>query len=273
MASMHFDYEKNINPLSIPAAIDAGIIAYKSFLCTSSHGQLHQEPGLLWAESDLVNAVLYTNLQRDTLPTTIERVRNHFAQRNRSFQWHLGPSSYPKNYGDILLAHGLKHDEDEPGMAVDLQALHEDISLNSNVTVLPVTDHELLEQWLRVWLFPVPEETVRKYIVGYAPVQLGPTSPLQFYLGLLDGKPVATVCVFYNGKVASIHYVVTLPEVRRQGIGGAMTLMAARAARAKSYQAAVLTASPYGINIYRRLGFREYCMVSTYEWEPEGNQM
>ncbi|GCE29539.1 hypothetical protein KDA_50230 [Dictyobacter alpinus] len=264
---------QSINPSSIPAAIDASMITYKSFLCTSSHGQLHQEPNLLWTESGLVNAVLYTNLQQDTLPSTIERIRNHFAQCNHGFQWHLGPSSRPKNFGDILLTHGLRHDEDEPGMAVDLQILNEDIPLNSNITILPVTDHALLEQWIRVWLFPVPEEIVRTCIASYTRVPLGLASPLQFYLGLLDGKPVATVCVFYDGNVAAIHYVVTLPEVRQQGIGGAMTIMAARAARSKGYRVAVLTASPFGINIYRRLGFREYCTFSTYEWSPEEKQL
>jgi len=263
---------QNINSVSIPAAIDASMITYKSFLCTSSHGQLHQEPDLLWTESNLVNAVLYTNLQQDTLPTTVERIRNHFAQYNHSFQWYLGPSSCPKNYGDVLLTHGLRHDEDEPGMAVELQTLNEDIPLNSNITILPVTNHELLEQWIRVWLFPVPEEIVRTYIASYKRIQTGSASPLQFYLGLLDGKPVATVCVFYDGNVAAIHYVVTLPEVRQQGIGGTMTLMAARAAQAKGYRVAVLTASPFGINIYRRLGFHEYCTFSTYEWSPEEMQ-
>ncbi|BCL78598.1 hypothetical protein ccbrp13_10630 [Ktedonobacteria bacterium brp13] len=72
---------QNINPASISAAIDASMITHKSFLCTSSRGQLHQEPDLLWTESNLVNAVLYTNLQQDTLPTTVERIRNHFALR------------------------------------------------------------------------------------------------------------------------------------------------------------------------------------------------
>lgn len=37
----------------------------------------------------------------------------------------------------------------------------------------------------------------------------------------------------------------------------------------KGYRVAVLSASPFDINIYRRLGFREYCMFSMYEGEPE----
>lgn len=56
-----------------------------------------------------------------------------------------------------------------------------------------------------------------------------------------------------------MHYVVTLPEVRRRGIGASMTLRVLREARAMGYRVAVLTTSPDGIGIYRRIGFRAYC--------------
>jgi predicted acetyltransferase len=47
-------------------------------------------------------------------------------------------------------------------------------------------------------------------------------------------------------------------------------LAALHEARALGYRVSVLQASPYGIHIYRRLGFREYCMMSTYAWSPQG---
>jgi len=63
--------------------------------------------------------------------------------------------------------------------------------------------------------------------------------------------------------------VVTLPEVRRRGIGAAMTLRVLHEARAIGYRVAVLTASPDGIGVYRRIGFREYCLFRRYEWGPD----
>jgi len=50
-------------------------------------------------------------------------------------------------------------------------------------------------------------------------------------VGTLAGELVATVALFFEAGVAAIEHVVTLPEVRGQGIGAAMTLMAAREAR------------------------------------------
>jgi predicted acetyltransferase len=50
-----------------------------------------------------------------------------------------------------------------------------------------------------------------------------------------------------------------------------MTLHAMHTARQAGYRIAVLTASPMGVNIYRRLGFYECCTISTYAWSPPGN--
>jgi ribosomal protein S18 acetylase RimI-like enzyme len=62
---------------------------------------------------------------------------------------------------------------------------------------------------------------------------------------------------------------VTEPDVRLQGIGATMTLAALHEARALGYRVSVLRASPYGLHLYRRLGFREYCLLSTYVWSPQ----
>src|SRR6266446_6608893 len=102
--------------------------------------------------------------------------------------------------------------------------------------------------------------------------RFGPDRSLRLYLGTVDGEPVATVALFFEAGVASINWVVSLPQFRRQGIGAAMTLMAAREARSAGYRVGVLTASPLGITIYRRLGFQEYCPVSTYQWSPTSDQ-
>jgi len=43
-----------------------------------------------------------------------------------------------------------------------------------------------------------------------------------------------------------------------------MTLAALGEARRAGYRVAILTASPDGVRIYRRIGFREYCTISRY---------
>ncbi|GLV60432.1 GNAT family acetyltransferase [Dictyobacter sp. S3.2.2.5] len=262
------DILQHIDSARMPAIIDDSLAAYRSWLCTACGGQLYHERDVWWADSGLVRAAFHMQPPLDVLSQSVEHVRDYFAQRNRGFQWFLAPSEHYQGYADALLAHGLEHDEEEPGMAIELQDLNEDVPPVPGLSILPVQSLAQLELWVRVWLFPLHEAVIRQVIGAYARVPFGPDSPNQFYLGLIDGKPVATVCNFYDGCVAAIHYVVTLPEHRRQGIGTAMTLLAAREARARGYRVAVLTASPSGHPVYRRLGFREYGAFNTYVWHP-----
>jgi ribosomal protein S18 acetylase RimI-like enzyme len=267
---------RDLSPVTVPLALDANLIAYSSLFSSLPQAKLHDDGGLLWFETGvpngLFNGVLQTRLEPETLPAAIEHVIAHFQRRHLPFHWHLGPSSHPRNVGDLLEAHNIRHVEDEPGMAVNLLALNEDLPVASNLLIHPVTTHEMVDQWTRVWGCGAPEEIIQQWFTMYSGLPFGPDCSLRLYLGTIDEEPVATVFLFFATGVASINWVVTLPQFRHQGIGAAMTLLAAREARASGYRIGVLTASPLGITIYRRLGFQEYCQVSTYEWSPTSGQ-
>jgi ribosomal protein S18 acetylase RimI-like enzyme len=55
--------------------------------------------------------------------------------------------------------------------------------------------------------------------------------------------------------VAGVFYVATVEHARRQGLGGALTRIAARAGFELGAQAAWLGASVMGASLYRRIGF------------------
>jgi ribosomal protein S18 acetylase RimI-like enzyme len=95
-------------------------------------------------------------------------------------------------------------------------------------------------------------------------------SPLvHYYLGVLDDKPVATSLLYPGGGVAGIYNVATLPEARRQGIGSALTVAPLLQAHTWGYRIGTLQSTPMGLNLYRRLGFREYCRFQVYFWQGE----
>jgi len=268
---------QDFTPSRIQQAIDDYKIAYGSLFSALPQAVLHNDPGICWFETGiplgLFNGVLHTDLPPTALPAAIERIKAHFEQRNLPFQWHVGPTSQPANLGDFLPAHDIAYDYSEPGMAVDLLALNEDLQVSSSLAIQQVMSREQVEQWAQVWGCGVtPDWVVQLFFEAHAGLPMGPESPLRMYLGLLDGVPVATVAILFGGGVACIKHVVTLHRVRRQGIGAEMTLMAAREARKLGYRISVLSASPFGIGTYRRLGFREYCTLSTYEWHPTKNQ-
>ncbi len=81
---------------------------------------------------------------------------------------------------------------------------------------------------------------------------------------------MTTVKLFCHSGIVSVHHVVTLPAMRRRGIGSAMTVHALREARDRGFRIAGLTSSPDGPNVYRPIGFRALCTFSRYRWSPDG---
>jgi GNAT superfamily N-acetyltransferase len=264
------------SPEQAAMALEANKVAAGILLCTLPHATLHDEPGLLWFETgialDAYNGVLQTSLSREALPDAAQRVLAHFKERRLPFHWHVGPTSEPADLGDLLEDYGISHDEDEPGMAVDLLSLLPDFPEVPRLVIEEALAGNQLRQWSQTTFCGAPQEAVECVFTVHSGLPLGDKGPISLYLGMVNGAPVATVKLFYAAGVAYIGRVVTVPAYRRQGIGTQMTLHAMRTARQAGYRIAVLTASPMGVNIYRRLGFFECCTISTYAWNPPGGE-
>lgn len=257
-------------------ALEANKVASGILLSTLPHATLHEEPGLLWFETgialDAYNGVVQTSLSRETLPAAAQRVLAHFQERQLPFHWHVGPTSEPADLGDLLEDYGIIHDEDEPGMAVDLLSQTPEFPKVSQLVIEEGLAGNRLRQWSQTTFCGAPQEAVECVFTAYSSLPLGKNGPISLYLGMVNGAPVATVKLFYAAGVAYIGRVVTVPAYRRQGIGTQMTLYAMHTARQAGYRIAVLTASTMGVNIYRRLGFFECCRISTYSWSPPGGK-
>jgi GNAT superfamily N-acetyltransferase len=82
------------------------------------------------------------------------------------------------------------------------------------------------------------------------------------------GREVAAAAIVDRAPAALITWVATLPAFRRRGLGGSVTAAAANRGFEMGCPAVVLQASPMGLSVYRRLGFRE---LNQYQlWEPPG---
>jgi ribosomal protein S18 acetylase RimI-like enzyme len=177
--------------------------------------------------------------------------------------WHAGPSMrIPR---DAIQAAGFVAAGSEPGMAVRIEDLVPAEAPGLSIT--RVGDDDALAVWEATLGRGFGEGEREARWVASVYRKLGYDDPWQHYIGWLDGSPVATATVFLGAGVAGLYFVMTVPEIRRRGIGAAITYGALRDASAEY---AVLGASPAGRSVYERLGFREYCTIELYEWAPTG---
>ena len=236
---------------------------------------VYDEPELLWFLSGLpihlANGIVRTHFPPDMGEDTFEKRLGQLTAHHVPMAWLIGPSTSPMDLGSRLEKQGWMHDDAAPGMAIDLRSLDEHLSLPARLTIQRVSDEETLRTWLHVMTVgsEIPGEGLALLLELVTKHGFKGDAAVHYYLGILGDTPVATSLLYLGGGVAGIYNVATLPAVRRQGIGGALTVAPLLEAREWGYRIGILQSTPAGLNLYRRLGFREYCMFHAYFWQEE----
>lgn len=254
---------------ALVAGIYANLYTYYRFLGRAPQVELYDSPSLRWICTGLpdpfLNTVFYTRLSSTAVAEAIATTVTHFMGQQAPLLWLVEPSTQPPELGSHLIAAGLQYTVGSSGMAADLSTLPAEVSTPSDLRIETVDTPARLQQWLAPYTVGFGLTACRERC-GAIEVALGlhPELPRRHYVGLLKGEPVASSTLFLGMGVAGIYNVATVPEVRRQGIGAAMTLAPLRVARALGYRISILHASLLGLHIYCRLGFTEYCKLSGY---------
>jgi GNAT superfamily N-acetyltransferase len=195
----------------------------------------------------------------------------YFQSRERhKFDWWLAPGLEGGDWGRQLVAHGLKFEQGPPGMAVNLSALSENISVPAGVKISRVVDAAMMETWNRIFIqgYGLPPDW-EPACLEMMLATLG--TPMTSYLATLNDQPVATSSLLLYAGSAGIYNVATLPEWRGKGLGSALTLHPLREARQMGYQVGILQASDMGYKVYQRLGFKEVCRLYCYRWQAQAD--
>jgi GNAT superfamily N-acetyltransferase len=233
-------------------------------------GRQRDEAGVRWtiggSPIDYHNAVVAASLDDASADRVIAESLQVLKDQAVPGSWHVGPSMRPLDLGARLPAAGFTHGGSEPGMAVELSQLSETRLAPDGLRVARVDSDDALEIWTETLGRGFGEGEREARWVGEVYRREGLADPWRHYLGWLDGEPVATATIFLAAGVAGVYFVMTVPEARRRGIGGAITLAALQDARDSGIQYAVLGSSAAGRSVYAGLGFRELCTIDLYEW-------
>jgi GNAT superfamily N-acetyltransferase len=260
----------DLTPSALVTAIEANLFEFSKLFRRWPRAEVFDSEEMLCSVTDLpfalFNSVLRANLAPGRVDTAIEDAISRCRSKKVPMRWWTGPATRPVDLGQRLEEHGFTHFGDSPGMAADLLALNDDVPAPAGLSITEVADMETLSQACHVttigFKMPGLVETAWRDLI--AAIGFGSPRPVRLYLGRLNGEPMATSLLFLEAGVAGIYNVTTLPEARRRGLGAAITAFPLRHACAEGYRVAILHSSPMGLNVYRQLGFREYCTIGHY---------
>lgn len=258
-------------------AIEGNLFALLPIL--SMMGNLYHDnpPGLKRSISDvrmpLFNSIMDARLDEKIVDSAIQCVIADGQTRRVPLLWWLGPSTRPLDLNVKLEYYGFKLNEDAPGMAIDLHKLVIEQDAPQGLTVQLAHDETSWRQWSDTMAagFEAPPDAT--FIVNVWAKFLSCTNPetVKPYIGWLQGRPVAVALLNLAVGVAGIYSVATIPAARKMGIGRYMTQYPLQQALSWGYKIGVLEASEMGHPVYRSLGFKEYCKIQSYRWDPEKN--
>lgn len=214
--------------------------------------------------SDMFNIICCTGKEQSQ---DVELSIRHFREKNYPFCWWVGFDSDPPWIEQELERHGLHRTECEQAMEADLKNPVSHPSLN-NLEINRVTDTKGLEDFLSVMCAILPAEehrAVRTFYRTSAPVWNAPESALSFFVGYVEGRPVAMSTLFTADGLCSIFDVIVISEMRGQGFGSALTCAAMQHGRDAGLERCFLTATNDAKLLYEKIGFKklkEMCVYS-----------
>jgi len=180
--------------------------------------------------------------------------------------WYVSPLSEKKLHS-TLTRHGFTHNRDWLSMALDLTSFSAVVVLPSGFEIRTAESDEDLEIWAKVVLtsFGIDDNVHGAYGRHLIAQDTLNRDRHIHYLGLLDGRPVATAVLFKGTEAAGIYWVGTLPEFRGRGIATAMMNHMLSDAKESGYKVASLNSSPIGHPLYQKIGFIDYFTTNIYQ--------
>lgn len=250
----------------LPEIIDASWFEFLKVYGSTSEAKMYEGPDLRWVnlmDPHHFSGVFTANLQGEDRGDKIDEIISYFRDQGIPMSWFVGPMSKPEDLGDHLENHGLVHTGVNPGMAIELNSINEDISWPEGLRIEQLRDERTTRDFYDVLL---PVNRMRDFTPRFLKMErnIDPSIPRYCYVGYLEEEPVTTSVLLPSLGVAGIHGVATVPEHRGKGYGTAISLHAVRIARNLGYKVGVLVSSKMGYRIYQRLGFKEYCRLEIY---------
>lgn len=210
---------------------------------------------------DTFNLVISKNFDSEDGKRTIAKVCEEFNSARLPAAWWTCEEFRDAYVSSTLEEHGFIEDEVDMGMVANLDDLPQEIQYPLNLKFRMATSFEEINEFGKIIasLFEPPDDFVMPFYRRVGELNNLENRPLRLFLGYVDNKPVCTSSIFLLRQTASLFDISTLQEFRNRGYGSAITHYTLSYAKKLGAHFAILQAAPDGVNIYKRMGFKEAC--------------
>lgn len=198
-------------------------------------------------ERSIINSVSYEQGEGAALIDAHDEIAAAYAEAGVN-AWLVWVNPGDRETAEALAARGHKLDGKPVAMGAPLAAL--DLGApppRSSLRFAPAVVGEINERAYKL----APNEFSGVFS------ELGEDAPIRFYLAEADGAAVACVGMIDLAGDAGVYWVATDPAFRGRGLCKSLMREALHDSRAAGCTTTTLQASPKGLPIYRKLGYRE----------------
>ena len=219
----------------------------------------------------LCNSIVMPCWSGEDADARIDEILAAGRERGVPQLWWTGQTCAPDDLVERLEARGVVSDmEPMPGMALELAALppESETPVPGGLRIEPVIDAAGLAAFAEPLgsAFAFPPDGLASIIAAFADFAAsGVEDELHHWVGYAGRRPVAAASVLIRDGVAGLYNVSTVRAARGRGYGAALSVAALRGAAGSGAATAILHASPDGLPIYERLGFRTLTTVRAVE--------
>jgi len=162
----------------------------------------------------------------------------------------------PEKFYRISEKYGLRMIYDWIGMAIEINDYRNFDHDNTGLKIHHVSSASLLKDWINI---------VNNALFNSKSLDTGlmkkiyQQEQMNLYLGMISKLPVATSLSFQKDDVAGLYMISTMPDYRGHGYGTVITRHTIEQRFKQEARCIILHSSRRAENIYKRIGFREYC--------------
>ncbi|MDJ1476069.1 GNAT family N-acetyltransferase [Bacillus sp. LS15-K4] len=197
------------------------------------------------------------------------KVVNSYNQKKFPMSIWFWDDRHEQTIKSELIKLGLKEAEQNIAMVADLKAIHPTINMPEGFTIHKASSRGQIKKFGETLanLFGTSEEGthVQAFYNQTASFDLWDSENMKLYIGLYKDEVVSVGSLVCTKDSIGIYDIASKEEMRGKGFGSTMFNYLLQEAKGLNVAQCVLQASPDGINIYKKAGFRSVGQMAVFE--------